>query len=102
MKENTMQAQPYANMDNFYYIASKSELWEKIRAILAEKIRFVAGRKAALYQGYAIIDSQSIKTASAAEERGIDGGKNKMTQTSYSSRYDGKSACIGGSCCQYI
>ena len=34
-----------------------------------------AGRSAG--PSCAIIDSQSVKTTSAAEERGIDGGKNK-------------------------
>ncbi len=64
---------PYTTVANFYYAAIKSGLWEKIRAALVEKVRVAAGRTAT--PSYAIIDSQSVKTVSAAEERGIDGGK---------------------------
>ncbi len=64
---------PYTTVANFYYAAIKSGLWEKIRAALVEKVRVAAGRNTA--PSYAIIDSQSVKTASAAQERGIDGGK---------------------------
>ena len=52
---------------------NRSGLWEKIRAALVERVRTDAGRNAG--PSYAIIDSQSVKTTSAAEERGIDGGK---------------------------
>ena len=64
---------PYTTVSNFYYAAIRSRLWEKVRAALEERVRTDAGRNADL--GYAIIDSQSVKTTSAAEERGIDGGK---------------------------
>ncbi len=64
---------PYTTVANFYYAAIKSGLWEKIRAALVEKVRVSAGRQAT--PSYAIIDSQSVKTTLAAEERGIDGGK---------------------------
>ena len=64
---------PYTTVANFYYTAIKSGLWEKIRAALVEKVRIAAGRAA--NPSYAIIDSQSVKTTGAAEERGIDGGK---------------------------
>jgi len=49
----------------------------------------------------AIIDSQCVKTVSFAEERSIDGGKNKRAQTAHRSRYYGESADGGGSCCQH-
>ena len=48
---------------------------EKIRAALVERVRTNAG------PSYAIIDSQSVKTASAAEERGIDGGKKQKDES---------------------
>jgi len=35
------------------------------------------GANRAAICGYGIIDSQSVKTTSAAEERGIDGGKKR-------------------------
>ena len=61
------------NSDQFYYAAIRSGLWERIRAALVERVRTEAGRNAD--PSYAIIDSQSVKTASFGEERGIDGGK---------------------------
>lgn len=64
---------PYTTVANFYYAAIRSGLWEKIRAALVERVRTDAGRNAG--PSYAIIDSQSVKTASAGEKRGIDGGK---------------------------
>ena len=64
---------PYTTVANFYYAAIRSGLWEKIRAALVERVRTDAGRKPG--PSYAIIDSQSVKTTSAAEGRGIDGGK---------------------------
>ena len=90
---------PYTTVANFYYAAIRSGLWEKIRAALVERVRTNAGRNAD--PSYAIIDSQSVKTVSAAEERGIDGGKNKRAQTAHRSGYNGKSAVDGRSCCQY-
>jgi len=42
-----------------------------------------AGRKES--PSYAIIDFQSVKTAAASEERGIDGGKNKGQEAAHRS-----------------
>ena len=64
---------PYTTVSNFYHAAIRSGLWEKICAALVERVRTEAGRNAG--PRYAIIDSQSVKTTSAGEERGIDGGK---------------------------
>ena len=64
---------PYTTVANFYYAAIRSGLWGRIRAALVERVRTDAGRNAG--PSYAIIDSQSVKTTSAAEERGVDGGK---------------------------
>jgi len=59
---------PYVTAAYFYYAAIKSGLWEKIRAALVEKVHAAAGRKAT--PSYAIIGPESVKTVSAAEERG--------------------------------
>ena len=64
---------PYTTVANFYYAAIRNGLWEKIRAALVERVRSQAGRNAD--PSYAIIDSQSVKTTSAAQKRGIGGGK---------------------------
>ena len=72
---------PYTTVAIFYYAAIRSKLWEKIRAALVERVRTESGRNAD--PSYAIIDSQSVKTASSGEERGIDGGKNKLTLLIY-------------------
>ena len=90
---------PYTTVANFYYAAIRSGLWEKILAALVERVRTDAGRNTG--PSYAIIDSQSVKTTSAAEERGIDGGKNKRTQAAHRSRCHGESTGGGNSCCQY-
>ena len=44
-----------------------------------KKTRTNAGRKES--PSYAIIDSQSVKTAAASEERGIDGGKKRKAES---------------------
>ncbi len=90
---------PHTTVSNFYYAAIKSGLWEKIRAALVEKVRLNAGRTAEL--SYGIIDSQSVKTTGAADELGIDGGKNERSKTPHSSRHYGESACSCSSCCQH-
>jgi len=64
---------PYATVWSFYRRAKQTGLWERILCGMVEKTRVQAGRDAA--PTYGIVDSQSAKTTSAAEERGIDGGK---------------------------
>jgi transposase len=64
---------PYSTVSSFYHRARKSGLWEKIMDALVVKTRLENGK--AVLPTYTIIDSQSIKTTSASEERGIDGGK---------------------------
>ena len=64
---------PHDTVWSFYRRAKESGLWERIMDALVMKTRLEEGR--ALLPTYAIIDSQSVKTTLAAEERGIDGGK---------------------------
>ena len=58
---------------SFYRRAIKSGLWEEMTDLLVQMTRLEAKRNAKL--SYALIDSQSIKTTSACDERGFDGGK---------------------------
>lgn len=64
---------PYSTVHSFYRRARLSGLWDKVLQHMVVKTREDAGRKAE--PSYAIIDSQSVKTVAASEERGIDGGK---------------------------
>jgi len=64
---------PYETVWSFYRRARESGLWEKIMDELVRQTRVKAGRKE--NPSYGIIDSQSAKTVSASEKRGIDGGK---------------------------
>ena len=68
---------PHTTVTIFYYYATvKSGLWEKLLAALVKCPREKAGRKAG--PSYGIIDSQSVKTAGRAENKGIDGKKRKV------------------------
>ena len=67
--------EPYSTVHSFYRRARISGLWDKILEHLVKKTRTNAGRKES--PSYAIIDSQSVKTVAASEERGIDGGKKR-------------------------
>ena len=64
---------PWKTVYSFYRRACKSELWETVLLEAVEKTRKKAGRSA--MPSYGIIDSQSVKTIYASNERGIDGGK---------------------------
>jgi len=63
----------WSTVKSFYYRAVESGLWEKVMDYLVKETRKKAGRSE--NPSYGLIDSQSAKTVSASEERGIDGGK---------------------------
>lgn len=70
---------PYSTVHSFYRRARNSGLWDKILQQLVRKTRTEAGRSPE--PTYAIIDSQSVKTIAASEERGIDGGKKQKAES---------------------
>ena len=66
---------PYSTVHSFYRRARINGLWDKISQHLVLKTREDAGRRPE--PTHALIDSQSVKTVAASEERGIDGGKKR-------------------------
>jgi len=73
---------PHDTVWTFFRRARDSGLWEKIMDALVRVTREKVGRMAS--PTYGIVDSQSVKTVAASEERGIDGGKkNKGSKTSH-------------------
>jgi len=70
---------PYSTVHSFFRRARINGLWDKILQHLVVKTREEAGRSPE--PTYGIIDSQSVKTVSASEERGIDGGKKRRAES---------------------
>ena len=66
---------PYSTVHSFYRRARITGLWNAILQHLVKTTRKNNGRKEE--PSYGIIDSQSVKTVAASEQRGFDGGKNK-------------------------
>ena len=66
---------PYSTVHSFYRRARLSGMWQLLMDDLVVLARLVAGREPS--PTYGIIDSQSVKTTSASDERGIDGGKKR-------------------------
>ncbi len=58
---------------DYYRQWNRSGLWERILDALNKSYRLQEGRRAT--PSYAILDTQSVKTRYAGEERGFDGGK---------------------------
>lgn len=65
----------WSTVKSFYYRAMESGLWEKIMDFLVARTRLNAERNEK--PSYCLIDSQSVKTTSSADNRGIDGGKKR-------------------------
>ena len=64
---------PHSSVWSFYRRARENGTWEKVLDALLKKVRQSADRKPT--PTYGIIDSQSVKTTSASDDRGFDGGK---------------------------
>lgn len=69
----------WSTVKSFYYRAVASGIWEKIMDFLVRETRKKAGRNEC--PSYCLLDSQSVKTTSAADERGIDGGKKRKAES---------------------
>jgi transposase len=64
---------PYSTVHSFFHRAKKRGVWEKMLQRLVSKSRVAQGRMPE--PTFSLIDSQSVKTTGAANNRGIDGGK---------------------------
>jgi putative transposase len=64
---------PHQTVHSFFRRARLKKIWQKILFALTAITRRNAGKKP--NPTYCLIDSQSVKTTSASDERGIDGGK---------------------------
>ena len=69
---------PWETVYSFYRRAVDNGIWEDMLKTLVKKDRIRMGRNPD--PGYSLIDSQSVKTTSSAEDRGIDGGKKDKRQ----------------------
>ena len=63
----------------FYYRAQKKGVWDEILKMLVKNSRKANRRNAE--PTYALIDSQSVKTTSASENTGYDGGKKQKEES---------------------
>ena len=64
---------PYGTVWSFFHRARDKGIWAELNMLLVKETRIKAGRNES--PTYTLTDSQSAKTTSANEERGIDGGK---------------------------
>ena len=65
----------WSTVKSFYYRAVENGTWERVMQFLVRETRKKAGRNEG--PSYGLIDSQSVKTVYASDERGIDGGKKR-------------------------
>ena len=77
---------PYSTVHTFCRRARVRGLWEKVLQAIVEKTRLKAGRDT--FPSYGMIDSKSVRTVYASDERGIDDGKNEGTKKVHRSGYD--------------
>lgn len=63
----------------FYYRAKKNGTWDNVQRMLVKKVRAQKGKNE--NPTYALIDSQSVKTTSASDNRGYDGGKKQKVES---------------------
>jgi putative transposase len=66
---------PWQTVWSFYRRAKINGTWSAAQNALVELTRVKSGKDPS--PTYALIDSQSVKTVYASEERGIDGGKKR-------------------------
>jgi len=69
----------WSTVKSFYYRAVDNGTWEKVMQYLVKETRKKAGRQES--PSYGLIDSQSVKTIYASDERGIDGGKKQKDES---------------------
>ena len=69
---------PHFTVHSFYRRARLSGLWDSILEHLVKVTRRNAGKEES--PTYAIIDSQSVKTTYANDQRGFDGGKKQKAE----------------------
>ena len=69
----------WSTVKSFYYRAVENGTWEKVMQFLVKETRKKAGRNAS--PSYGLIDSQSVKTVYASDERGFDGGKKRKGES---------------------
>ena len=69
----------WSTVKSFYYRAVENGTWNKVTQFLVKETRKKAGRKES--PSYGLIDSQSVKTIYASDERGIDGGKKQKGES---------------------
>ena len=69
---------PWKTVYSFFRRARNKGLWEIVMDDLVVLARLVIGREPS--PTYSLVDSQSVKTTGAADERGIDGGKKQKVE----------------------
>ena len=69
---------PYSTVHSFYRRASLKGLWDRILKHVVKITRENGGR--AENPTYALIDSQSVKTTYASDQRSFDGGKKRKDE----------------------